>query len=141
MGRFEEAYTRLREIPDDRRTPYFTSGIAVALAGMQRRAEAQGLCQQLQGLLARGEGPAPSGLAQAYCLLTDPPAAQAAIALSERHRNGHLAWLAVDPMYGCLRGLPEFDALLRRMGLSAVAGRRDTRGQTSGVSRTLVADP
>lgn len=96
------------------RRPLFMGVLAVALARSGRERDARRLVAELEEL---DGGSTSAALVAAHVGLGEPERAVGhAIAAAER-REGPVAFFGVEPLTDELRGIPEFENLLRRVGL------------------------
>ncbi len=107
---FQEA---LALVPD---SAYAEAGLASALVGLGREAEAQAI---LAGLTARAAASyvSPVAFVTLHLALGEADAAFAAMERAHAERRGWLVYLRVDPLLDGVRGDPRFAEWIRRMGL------------------------
>lgn len=121
MGRYGEALERMRRIPEGQRSAYGDSFVAVALAGLGRRAEAMEIGRALERKVTAGVYSAIPGLTRMHSLLGDQDAALDLLDLAYEARSGTMVFAMTDPTLDGLRGHPRFEAMLTRMAFPGLS--------------------
>lgn len=124
IGEFTEAEELLR------RTVEVSGGSAISRAALartlglsDRAAEARTILDELEREGRSGYVPSYE-IARAFAGLGDAASALTWLRRAVGERAHSVAFLAVDPQLDGLRSLPEFESILREVGLAGVAGRK-----------------
>jgi len=115
VGRYADAIAEFRKAPE-LATRYDVGGLGYALAMSGKRDEALRLARRLEARSSR-EFVNPQIIALAYTGLGDKPRALRWLERGYEERPWSMITLAQDPMFDSLHGEPQFDALLKKIGV------------------------
>ena len=116
-GDFPDAITEIekaRALEPNVAEPLASLGRAFALSG--QAAKAAQVLDQLNKISGKIHV-TPYNVASIYSAVGNKPAAMAQLEKAYQERSFYLSWLAVDPQLDSLRGEPDFQGLIRRVGL------------------------
>jgi serine/threonine protein kinase/DNA-binding SARP family transcriptional activator/Tfp pilus assembly protein PilF len=115
LQRYSDALEAMTGIPPEVRTPYLSSLVASALAGLGRTDEARALCQELRREFDEGRAFLLFPVAAAYVRLGDYDAALDTLEEALRRREGYMPFVLTEPAFDEMRGHPRFERLLAEL--------------------------